>query len=105
MFVLSLDDIVDGLAELEVKRFYKVGLSGLYEPSQSTIFYNPYEIASGREFMITIFHELAHHYDSDRLSELTIEEIALETVEDPDLRAYLHMYFYDEIGRYWSHDE
>jgi len=55
--------------------------------------------------MITIFHELAHHYDSDRLSELTIEEIALETVEDPDLRAYLHMYFYDEIGRYWSHDE
>jgi len=106
MIPLTLEEVIDGLSELEVKRDYRINSKGLYCPDRYTINYNPRLIDNEDDFYVTILHELAHHNEEPGLttivSEFLAESIALDTFRDKDVLGYLQMYFHDEVMLYWG---
>ena len=102
MITLSLEEIVDALTECDVKPKRRQTWFGLYDPEDITIYFNPDMIASKEEFVLTIFHEIAHHTYPEEESERVIEGIAQSTYDHTSLSDYVMAYFEREIRRYWN---
>lgn len=98
MKVPTLNNIIECLIELDVKKSYKIEESGLYCPDISEIKYNPKRIITREEFLLTILHECIHHLDMDNeLQEKHTELLAEYLISNKAIKTYLKQYFSKEI--------
>jgi antirestriction protein ArdC len=101
---LSIEEVIDGLTELAVKpRRLKDESVGLYDPATSTIFYDPRKLRDEQDFYTTILHELGHHTLMDNWDdELLVEDVAVRSLNNPEIKDYLTVFFYDEVEKYFK---
>jgi len=108
MIPLSLEDVVDTLAAVQVSAHRGIRGFGLYDPSccPEAIYFNPRNIPTERQFYITILHEIAHYLEDPNLSHYTSEFLAEaranDTAEDQRILDYLGAYFEREVKLYWG---
>lgn len=106
MIPLTLEQVVDGLTDFDIRKNYNMDVKGLYCPDRYVINYNPRLINNVEDFFMTILHELAHHYEEPGLdrntAEFLAESIAFDTLCDERIVSYLGAYFEYEVKTHWA---
>ncbi|PIN73078.1 hypothetical protein COV20_06250 [Candidatus Woesearchaeota archaeon CG10_big_fil_rev_8_21_14_0_10_45_16] len=100
---LDLEHLVDALGVTKPYCRRSLDIAGEYLVEEQRILYNPDRIVDEEDFLITILHEIVHHYDEESLlSEEETEQSALYNLQFPLLRDYLRQQFASVIQREWT---
>jgi len=87
---LTLEEVVNAFEDCKVKANKSLPCYGTYDPEKPEIEYNPKMCEDYTQLLITLVHEISHHYDcNDSLTEKEIEMSAYYALLKPKIVEYL----------------
>jgi len=95
---LTLEDVVNAFEDCKITVNNAMPNYGRYNPELSHIEYNPKMCEDQTQLLVTLIHEVAHHYDwNQSLSEKEIEMSAYYALLKPKIKDYLDEIFKGDL--------